>query len=97
MKMSKYINLEKQLVRLYRLGLDNEEVIKQFLLTACEEDVVEVRHGYWVNDNHLIKCSICGSPIPLNKVVLHGEVIWEDNRPVNYCPNCGAKMDKVSE
>ena len=60
-------------------------------------DVVEVRHGYWVNDNHLIKCSICGSPIPVNKVVIHGEIMWEDNRPVKYCPNCGAKMMNEDE
>ena len=55
------------------------------------------RHGRWINDNHLIKCSICRGPIPLNKVVLHGEIIWEDNRPVNYCPHCGAKMDEERE
>ena len=40
--MSKYIELERQLIRLYRLNLDCGEVIKQFLLTAPTADVVEV-------------------------------------------------------
>ena len=78
--MSKYINLEKQLVRLYQLGLNNEEVIKQFLLTACTEDVQKVRHGKWIrkayDDN---SCSLCGWNVWVNTG--------------NYCPNCGAKMD----
>lgn len=54
-------------------------------------DVVEVVHGEWI-DNH---CSICGMT-PL------GEEFWEhlDLEPpkfeyyMNYCPECGAKMDK---
>ena len=40
--MSKYIDVEKQLVRLYLLGLSCEDVVKQFLLTATAADVVEV-------------------------------------------------------
>lgn len=53
-----------------------------------------VKHGRWITDNNKqTKCSICGRPIPLRKVRHNGEVIWEDNSPVNYCPRCGAKMD----
>ena len=37
--MARFVDLDKQLVRLYRLNLDCEEVVKQFLLTA---DVIEV-------------------------------------------------------
>ena len=59
--------------------------------------VESVKHGRWVNDNHQLKCSICGNPIPIRKVVLRGEVMWEDNNPVNYCPNCGARMDGDDE
>ena len=55
------------------------------------------RNGRWINDNHLIKCSICRGPIPINKVVIGGKVMWENNCSVNYCPNCGAKMDEVEE
>ena len=84
--MSKYLNLEKQLVRLYRLGLNNEEVIKQFLLTACTEDVTAVRHGKWIDveryEGILYRCSICE-----DKRHRHTTIKY------NYCPDCGAKMD----
>lgn len=57
-------------------------------------EVEPVKHGRWINDNHQRRCSICARPIiPINKIVIHGEVIWENNSPVNYCPYCGAKMD----
>lgn len=54
-----------------------------------------VKTGKWINDNHQIKCSICENPIPIRRVVLRGETVWEDVRFVNYCPNCGARMEKV--
>lgn len=56
-------------------------------------DVQEVRHGKWIDDNHRPKCSICGSPIPVRKIIFDGEVMWEDNSSDNYCSACGAKMD----
>ena len=40
--MSKYLNLGKQLVRLYRLHLSCEDVIKEFLFSAIPVDAVEV-------------------------------------------------------
>lgn len=60
-------------------------------------DVVEVRHGRWEKseDNYyslnLVKCSVC-----------HEEWCFEIDDDVkdlnyNYCPNCGAKMDKEEE
>lgn len=53
-------------------------------------DVATVRHGRWV-DNH---CTECGM-MPM------GDEVWEicDFEPplfemfMDYCPNCGAKMD----
>ena len=56
-------------------------------------DVVEVRHGEWIeywDDNYLSfchKCSECGG-FPLTKEeTMHDEVLSA------YCPRCGAKMD----
>ena len=56
------------------------------------EDAVEVVHGRWniilsdYDDCELMKCSCCGD-----------EFYDGDNDTVdsllNYCPNCGAKMD----
>lgn len=49
-------------------------------------DVQEVRHGRWVQDGtgYHAKCSVCG------EIVYRG---WY----YSFCPNCGAKMDEVSE
>ena len=44
-------------------------------------DVVEVRHGRWIGKTY--KCSLCGKWVdPL-----------QGDADMNYCPNCGAKMD----
>lgn len=52
-------------------------------------DVAPVVHGRWIKDdflsddvNNAEKCSQCGELIG-----------WFGNLP-NYCPNCGAKMDR---
>lgn len=57
---------------------------------APDEDVVEVKHGEWIEVNQIGKnsrhikyttkqCSVCG--------------YWNGRKKTNYCPNCGAKMD----
>lgn len=54
-------------------------------------DVAPVRHAKWV-DNH---CTACGM-MPM------GDEMWKNRdfepplfeRFMDYCPNCGAKMDK---
>lgn len=57
-------------------------------------DVAPVVHGRWIgaplcgNDN--CKCSECGSWHNIH-ANLRGEIMQK------YCPNCGAKMDEVSE
>lgn len=42
-------------------------------------DVVEVRHGTWIEDQEFFKCSECG--------------YLTDYRLSKFCPDCGAKMD----
>lgn len=56
-------------------------------------DVVEVRHGKWIqphwkNSNYCCNCSECGGE------VMHREYHWDKNGIYSICPNCGAKMDK---
>ncbi len=41
-------------------------------------DVVEARHGKWIEDHELFKCSECG--------------YLTDYRLSKFCPDCGAKM-----
>ena len=53
-------------------------------------DVAPVRHGRWIEQEKytfgtMYDCSICD-----NRILDNGHS-W------NYCPNCGAKMDEVSE
>ena len=58
-------------------------------------DVVEVRHGRWLTTDaypHHLYCSVCYKTYAKN-------VKWvnELDLPTNYCPNCGARMDKEDE
>lgn len=45
-----------------------------------------VKHGEWVSKNGWVSCSVCGLEPPN-----------ETNETSDYCPNCGAKMDKEKE
>lgn len=45
-------------------------------------DVQEVRHGEWIKSKNERKCSLCGY------------FYFTNTKSFNYCPNCGAKMDK---
>ena len=57
--------------------------IKRDIETLPTADVVEVKHGEWIEngiqDSVLSKCSVCG--------ISYGAYTF------NYCPECGAKMD----
>lgn len=63
------------------------EVARQIAHDMDAADVHPVRHGRWENSKAAFgeMCSEC-------KFV----VWWDDDGPhkFNYCPNCGAKMDK---
>ena len=56
-------------------------------------DVVEVKHGEWIEDSLVDDASICS---------LCGYTDYRfnydrDERGSNYCPHCGAKMDGRSD
>lgn len=83
--MARYINLDKQLVRLYLLHLTCEDVIKEFLLSADTADVVERKKGRWNTDKEspeYATCSVCG----------HCDWDCTESEYFKYCPNCGAQM-----
>jgi hypothetical protein len=52
--------------------------VAQLVKEVPSADVVEVRHGEWIEGKSLEKCSLCGKK---------GFPDWK------YCPHCGAKMD----
>ena len=52
-------------------------------------DTMSVRHGQWETNSDrpdTLICSVCKC----------GFDMWKHD-PHNFCPNCGAKMDEVSE
>ena len=62
----------------------------QYLEIIPAEDVAPVRHGRWVEKEKytfgiMYDCSLCENRI------------LDNGHPWNYCPNCGAKMDKEEE
>lgn len=104
--MARYIDADKFLEsQIERCGgvmpiigtctMDNE-ALNWIVEQTPKADVVEVKHGYWVeNDyrsfdgfetvvypNEALKCSECSHNFKK-------ELLWRKN----YCPECGAKMD----
>lgn len=89
--MSDYIKREDALEQFdyYDLGEYLTTQIRGMLMDVPSADVAPVRHGQWIESN-LIKdgrifiCSNCNMAWVSKKRTMDG---------MNYCPNCGAKMD----
>ena len=63
-----------------------------FIENMNTADVQTVRHGYWsecYTDSHHYSgiCSVCGG----------GAIRKVKAKPLDYCPNCGARMDGDAE
>lgn len=99
--MNKYVNIEVAKEYLRHDSFSNP----YFRSQACQQamdvldtvpaaDVVEVRHGRWIDktwtteydwscyNHHAVICSVCNKQFD-----------YVINEKSNYCPNCGAKMD----
>ena len=68
-------------------GLDRAQ---RATLDAPAADVTPVVHGRWDGDN----CTVCKLPWNYNMTQNADDWGYFDPMP-DYCPNCGAKMDKV--
>ena len=58
-------------------------------------DVAPVRHGSWMTTDaypHHLYCSVCYKTYAKN-----AKWVDELDLPTNYCPNCGARMDKEAD
>lgn len=66
---------------------------EQAIITFCEASLTAkkmptieaepIRHGKWIYTGFLeVKCNNCGN-------------VFHELEDINYCPNCGAKMDGV--
>ena len=74
-----------------------EELLNDFYVIPKDTptaDVVPVKHGHWEYDKHFrfARCSECEAEFYICDL----EEISGGNL-VNYCPNCGAKMDGGDE
>lgn len=86
-------------------GLNNPDKNKAFGHDAIEimaeihympaADISEARHGRWLTTDaypHHLYCSVCYKTYAKN-----AKWVNELDLPTNYCPNCGARMDKEDE
>ena len=86
-------------------GLNNPDKNKAFGHDAIEimaeihympaAAVVEVRHGRWLTTDaypHHLYCSVCYKTYAKN-----AKWVNELDLPTNYCPNCGALMEKKED
>ena len=89
--MAEYIERDALFDTLNKAGVPTDPTVNYFIMNAPTADVVEVRHGEWVDTGILEldtiyggwKCSVCGDIVCGSKP--------------NYCGNCGAKMDGKGE
>ena len=70
--------------------------VKRLLADIPAADVAPVRHGRWVSVPHKLArvCSVCNRDEPYKFDDIFADI---DADVYDYCPNCGAKMDEVSE
>lgn len=94
--MARYVDIECDAVTevLPRRAFKTRQDIQDFLDNIPTVDVTPVRHGRWIErKEHFyfqngckewinFYCSECDAP---------------NNSPTDYCPNCGAKMDRGTD
>lgn len=86
--MARYIDIEPY--EGCKIVANNEDkgVLVKDIPTA---DVQEVKHGKWIkNDSHgaretWVSCNLCSHTTT---------ILFAFSKDYNFCPNCGAKMDK---
>ena len=90
------------------INYDEWERLCECIHEAKPADVREVVHGEWIpnrfktlREDGWCECSVCGVGNKLyDRGVRKSDVPYIDGKPyelkniANYCPNCGAKMDK---
>ena len=86
--MAEYIERELAIEALSR-GEGCGNVCRRAIERILAADVAPVRHGRWVSVQHKLArvCSVCNRDEPCKFADVDADVY-------NYCPHCGAKMDK---
>ena len=89
--MSDYIEREKALKAVEDIVCDADDAERTCdrIIDIPAADVTPIRHGRWRSG----ACSECGGIKPMTRIEDCGLLIWEAPYKLNYCPNCGARMD----
>ena len=72
-----------------------ESVVDVFEDTGLTADVQPVKRGRWItwDDSGFTKCSCCNSEYYISAL----QTVGDSEGFVNFCPNCGARMDGDAE
>lgn len=87
--MAEYIKREA-VIDLITRRYENSEICTQEINSIPAADVAPVVHGRWENGNPI--CPVCGE----DKFKDLDADIWCDWQ-LDFCPNCGAKMDEGAD
>jgi hypothetical protein len=99
--MSKYIAKQKAISALINEANTHNNPVKRAYTRAAAiieqitaEDIQPEKHGRWICNeelyyNGMTKCSCCNEEYYTEDI----QNLQGDLRTVNYCPNCGARMD----
>lgn len=95
--MSEYVDRKKVILAVrhaWAKGLEPTQYIEQ--IPAA--DVAPVVHGQWLNfygDFTVAECDQCASQFEVTFDSEANGALWDGFKQFyEYCPNCGAKMDK---
>ena len=93
--MKEYIEKAVALEAMSKSGVTCNMRAHKIVASIQAADVAPVRHGRWLTTDaypHHLYCSVCYKTYAKN-----AKWVNELDLPTNYCPNCGARMDKEDE
>ena len=80
-------------IHVEEVGYSHRSIDPYWVKTAPTIEAKPLKHGRWINDKGLYKCSVCN-----NFIITGWDIpIEQMNKTMKYCNNCGAKMDEVEE
>lgn len=100
--MAEYIEREAALAQVHEIniaevGYRHRCIDPQTIREIPAADAQPVRHGWWIMRGGKWRCSECGQKALLRLSDATGGCREYEYYRANYCPNCGAKMDKEAD
>lgn len=92
--MARYIDKDKALLAIDRYNVNADDVCSMGLCIAIlsqpEKDVAPIVHAKWENG----RCTNCHIDKPVVDASVTQGYMHRYAGKLNYCPNCGAKMEE---